>query len=191
MAAGCQPDWSALTITYRATSAGTIHATRQSVIDARCCVDWLVERSYTRVGILGTSLGSCVAFLTAAHESRLGAGAFNHVSPHFGDVVWTGIATRHVRESLAANVSRSDLRRYWSVISPASYVRKFENRDFRSLVVWARYDPVFLPEFSREFLESFPATNTRCLPCGHYTVGQFPFNWMDGLSICRFLSKQL
>jgi len=42
----------------------TIHASRQSVIDARACLDWLEQQGYSRVGILGTSLGSCIAFIT-------------------------------------------------------------------------------------------------------------------------------
>ena len=29
------------------------------------------------------------------------------------------------------------------------------------------------------------------LPCGHYTTAKFPFNWMDGLRIARFLRKHL
>ena len=29
------------------------------------------------------------------------------------------------------------------------------------------------------------------LPCGHYTTGQFPFNLMDGLAMCRYASRYL
>ena len=29
------------------------------------------------------------------------------------------------------------------------------------------------------------------LPCGHYTTGQFPFNWIDGLAMCRFAARHL
>ena len=46
----------------------TIHACRQSVIDARACLDWLAAQGYERIGILGTSLGSCMAFIAAAHD---------------------------------------------------------------------------------------------------------------------------
>jgi hypothetical protein len=65
----------------------TIHATRQSAIDARACLDWLAARGYNRLGIVGTSLGSCVALLVTAHDNRLKAGVFNHVSMNVGDVV--------------------------------------------------------------------------------------------------------
>jgi hypothetical protein len=69
----------------------TIHASRQSVVDTRACLDWLVSQGYERVGLLGTSLGSCVAFIAAVHDRRVRAGIFNHVSMYFSDPVWTGI----------------------------------------------------------------------------------------------------
>ena len=29
------------------------------------------------------------------------------------------------------------------------------------------------------------------LPCGHYTLGETPFKFIDGYHICRFLTKNL
>jgi len=88
------------------------------VIDARACLDWLAAQGYQRLAILGTSLGSCVAFIAAAHDSRIKLGIFNHVSMYFSDVVWTGLSTQHVRKGFGTDVSQDDLRRYWSPISP-------------------------------------------------------------------------
>ncbi|MGD0620539.1 MAG: abhydrolase domain-containing 18, partial [Bryobacteraceae bacterium] len=48
----------------------TIDATRQAVIDVRCCFDWLQSQGYERLGIVGTSLGSCFAFIVSAHDPR-------------------------------------------------------------------------------------------------------------------------
>jgi hypothetical protein len=173
----------------------TIHAARQSVIDARSCLDWLEERGYDRVGIVGTSLGSCIAFITAAHDLRVRAGVFNHVSMYFSDVVWTGLSTHHVRQSMEGRVSREDLRACWAPISPASYFDRLPGRDLRTLLVWARHDSTFLPGYSQEVLDGFRRRGIPfraiCLPCGHYTTGRFPFNWMDGLGICRFLAREL
>jgi hypothetical protein len=173
----------------------TIHACRQSVIDARACVDWLVGQGYERIGILGTSLGSCIAFIAAAHDPRLKVGIFNHVSMYFSDVVWTGLSTQFVRRSFADQVSQDELRRYWSVISPASYLHRLSGRDMRSLLVWARHDSTFLPEYSQQVLRHFRdnrLSHQVCtLPCGHYTTGQFPFNLMDGVAMCRFAAASL
>ena len=45
----------------------TLDSVRQGVIDARCCLDWLESQGYNRLGIVGTSLGSCYAFIATAH----------------------------------------------------------------------------------------------------------------------------
>jgi hypothetical protein len=70
-----------------------------------------------------------------------------------------------------------------------------KGRSFKSLLVWARHDTSFLPEFSQDILAKFAtsglAHEVRCIPCGHYTTGQFPFNWIDGLTLCRYLSRNL
>lgn len=121
----------------------TIHALRQSAIDARAGLDWLNQQGYERVGILGTSLGSCVAFMATAHDARVKVGIFNHVSLYFSDVVWTGLSTQHVRKGFGETVSQDDLRKYWSLISPASYLHRMKDRDLRSLLVWAKHDSGF------------------------------------------------
>jgi hypothetical protein len=173
----------------------TIHASRQSAIDTRCCLDWLVQQGYERIGVLGTSLGSCVAFLAAAHDARFRLGIFNHVSMYFSDVVWTGLSTQFVRRGFGDRVSQEELRRYWSVISPASYIERFRDRDLKSLLIWATHDTSFLPVYSRQVLETFSKLGlpheTFTLPCGHYTTGQFPFKLMDGLAMCRFAARNL
>jgi hypothetical protein len=173
----------------------TIHAARQSVIDTRACLDWLTAQGYRRIGILGTSLGSCVAFIAAAHDSRIRAGIFNHVSMYFSDVVWTGLSTQHVRRGFGTEVDQEELRRYWSVISPASYLTRMKKRDMRSLLIWARHDSSFLPVYSQQVLKTFRELGLShevfTLPCGHYTTGQFPFNLIDGLAMCRFAARNL
>ncbi|MEX2262627.1 MAG: alpha/beta hydrolase family protein [Bryobacteraceae bacterium] len=173
----------------------TIAACRQSVVDVRACLDWLEGRGYRELGIVGTSLGSCIAFIAAAHDARLRAAVFNHVSMYFSDVVWTGLSTSHIRESLTARMTQEQLREYWAVISPAAYLDRLRDRDLRSLLIWAPYDTCFLPVYSRQVLDYFRKHaldhEVFTLPCGHYTTGRFPFNVMDGLAICNFLRRKL
>ncbi len=173
----------------------TIHACRQSVVDARACLDWLETRGYNRLGILGTSLGSCIAFITAVHDRRLRVAVLNHVSTYFGDVVWTGLSTRHVRQGLGEGVTQEELRRYWAAISPAAYFGRLKGSDLKTLLVSARYDTTFLPRFSHAVIEAFRAAGVDhrvfTLPCAHYTTGQFPFNALDGLAMCRYLAGNL
>jgi pimeloyl-ACP methyl ester carboxylesterase len=173
----------------------TIHATRQSVLDARSCLDWLEQQGFERLGILGTSLGSCVALLAVAHDPRVRAAVFNHVSLHFSDVVWTGLSCRHIRRTLDGHVTAEAMRRYWYPISPAAYLDKMQRPDLQSLLIWGRYDSTFRPEYSRLVLEEFARLGLRhrvsTLPCGHYTTGRFPYSWMDAWAICRYLYKIL
>ena len=173
----------------------TIHANRQSVVDVRACVDWLEAQGYRRIGILGTSLGSCVAFIASAHDPRISTGVFNHVSMYFSDVVWTGLSTQHVRKGFGDDVTQDQLREYWAVISPASYLDRLRNRDLKSLLIWARHDSTFLPVYSLQVLENFRRRQIPhevfTLPCGHYTTGQFPFNILDGMVMCRFLARNM
>ena len=93
----------------------TIDATRQAVIDIRSCLDWLQQQGYERLGIVGTSLGSAYAFLTSAHDDRLAVNIFNHCSTQFADVVWTGLSTQHIRQSMEPVISLERARAVWAV----------------------------------------------------------------------------
>src|ERR1700730_11967801 len=48
--------------------ARTVQVCRQAVLEARRAIGWLARQGDERIGILGTSLGSCLALLTTAHE---------------------------------------------------------------------------------------------------------------------------
>ncbi len=173
----------------------TLQSCRQAVLDARAAVSWLDREGHGPLGIVGTSLGSAIAFIAFAHDHRLMAGVFNHVSPFFADVVWRGISTRHVREGLETGVELSELRKLWLPLSPAAYYERVKERGRPSLLIHGRYDLSFPPDLSRELLCDFQRLaieHERCvLPCGHYTTAKFPFNWMDGLRIARFLRRRL
>jgi dienelactone hydrolase len=169
----------------------TIDSVRQGVIDARCCLDWLESQGYNRLGIVGTSLGSCYAFIATAHDRRIRVAAFNHASTYFADVVWHGQSTRHIREGLEAAIGVDDLRRVWRAVSPMVYFDKFSRWARKSLVIYAKYDLTFLPEFSRQVVAEFARHNLDhkvvVLPCGHYSMGEFPYNYLDGWQLASFL----
>jgi hypothetical protein len=173
----------------------TLQAIRQAAIDCRAALDWLQAQGYTKFAILGTSIGSCVALITLAHDHRLGLSVQNHVSPYFADVVWTGISTRHVRQGLEGNVDLDTLRRMWLPISPKAYLPKLIGTGKSSMLVHAKYDHSFLPHLSREVLRDYRDLNLPHSPfalyCGHYTSGEFPFNIVLGVAMCNFLRKSL
>jgi hypothetical protein len=171
----------------------TAQACRQAVVDARRAIAWLAQQGYDSIGILGTSLGSCLSMLTAAHEPLIRAAALNHISPYFADVVWEGLSTLHVREGLDGHIDLPSLRRIWMPISPFPYLERVRGRDV--LLVYARYDLTFPVSLSRLLVDEFRRRSIphqlRILPCGHYSTGVTPFKWIDGLTLCRFLNKTL
>jgi hypothetical protein len=173
----------------------TLQATRQAVIDTRCAIDWLKAQGYARVGIVGTSIGSCVGFLTFMHDERVDAGVFNHVSSYFGDVVWGGATTAHVRKGLETDMTRDDVRRAWLAISPNSYVHRLAGTERRGLMISARYDLSFSFKLSKLLFAACERSGTnldrRVLPCGHYTLGRSPFKYYVGYLIAAFLRKHL
>jgi hypothetical protein len=179
-----------------ANVARTIDATRQAVIDVRCCLDWLQQQGYERLGIVGTSLGSCYAFLASAHDERLAVNVFNHCSSYVADVVWTGLSTQHIRKSLEGATDLDRLRDAWQAISPVNYMARFAgHKGKKSKFIHTVYDTTFLPELSRETMARIREHGIDheevVLPCGHYTMGESPFKFLDGYHICSFLKRWL
>jgi hypothetical protein len=173
----------------------TIDATRQAVIDIRSCFDWLEQQGYERLGIVGTSLGSCYAFLASAHDPRIRVNVFNHCSSYFADVVWTGLSTRHIRQSLEEHLDVNRLRNVWMAISPANYMDHYGRWPKKSKFIYTTYDTTFLPELSRAIIAQIREhgidSDVAVLPCGHYTMGETPYKFLDGYHVCSFLKRHL
>jgi dienelactone hydrolase len=177
----------------------TLSACRQAVVDIRCCLDWLEEQGYEHFGVLGTSLGSCYAFMASAHDKRIRVNAFNHGSTAFGDVVWAGQSTRHVKEALAeAGLTQDRVRELWSAASPCSFYDKLagaeaEGSRKKILLVYAKYDLTFPLEYSLKVVEAFKRRKLdfepRVLPCGHYTTGETPYKYIDGWYMGSFVYR--
>jgi fermentation-respiration switch protein FrsA (DUF1100 family) len=173
----------------------TLQANRQAVVDARRTVRWLESQGYSPVGILGTSIGSSIAFITMCHEPALQAGAFLHVATYFGDVVANGLTTMNVWESLGAKISPEEARHYWSPISPFPYLSKLEGAGKKIFTVSGSYDPTFWPEFTNSFLDAARGRGVEIksllLPCGHYSLGTAPFKYIAGYRFGTFLARSL
>lgn len=173
----------------------TLQACRQAVLDVRASIDWLAERGYDRIGIMGTSIGSCIAFLTFVHEERLRAGVFNHVSSYFGDVVWEGLSTAHVKRALETAITREEIRQAWLAISPNSYIDKLAKTSRRGLLISARYDTTFTPELSRLLFKACDEHGVpfdrSIVPWGHYTMGVSPFKYYAGYLIASYFRRHL
>ncbi len=173
----------------------TIDASRQAVIDVRCCADWLEQQGFDRIGLVGTSLGSCYGYLASAHDERFRVNVYNHCSTYFADVVWLGLSTRHIREGIESEIDLERLREAWMAISPPVYWERYARLPKKSLFIYARYDTTFPAHLSEQVVAQARASNldhkTVELPCGHYTLGEWPFKFIDGYHICSFLLRNL
>ena len=177
----------------------TLSACRQAVVDIRCCIDWLEEQGYEQFGVLGTSLGSCYAFLASAHDPRIRVNAFNHASTSFGDVVWAGQSTRHIRQAVEeVGLTQQRLRDLWAAVSPINYYEKFAGPEAKGsaknvLLVYAEYDLTFPKEYSLQVVDAFRRHGIRfeprVLPCGHYTTGETPYKYIDGWYMGSFVYR--
>lgn len=175
--------------------ARTIHATRQAVIDVRSAADWLEQQGFESIGLVGTSLGSCYAFLASTHDPRLKVNVFNHCSTYFADVVWEGLSTQHIKTSLESAVTLDQLRDAWKVISPPYYIDRYATGGKKPLFMYARYDTTFPVRFSEQVVQKARELGfwhkAVVLPCGHYTLGETPFKFMAGYHIISFLKRHL
>jgi dienelactone hydrolase len=174
----------------------TMQAGHQAVLDVRRTLRWLEQQGYGPLGLLGTSIGSAIGFITMCHEPVLRAAAFLHASTYFGDVVATGLTTRTVWEPISgAGITHDKLRHYWSPISPFPYISRLPEAKKRLLLITARYDPTFWPEYTDKLIAKLGAEQVpfehMSLPCGHYSLGVRPFSYLAGHRFGKFLKKAL
>jgi len=174
----------------------TIQSMRQAVLDTRAAVRWLKEQGYERIGILGTSVGSCIAFLAFAHEPLINAGTFNHVSGYVADVAWRGLSTRHLREGFADHLTLDELREYWTPISPVPFIARVARLGQRPMrFIAARYDLTFPLDLTHETIAEARRHNLPLdvvwLSCGHYTMASMPWKAIDAWKIATFFRKHL
>ena len=174
----------------------TLQSLRQAVVDTRSAVQWLKQQGYEKIGIVGTSIGSCVGFFAFTHDMQIDVGVFNHVSGYPADVVWHGITTNHVREAIGDNVTLDELREYWLPISPMAYMDRLAKLPPRpQRYIYTLYDLSFPVDLSRDTINALKQHKIKhsavTIPCGHYTLGVKPWVYYDGYKIVSFLRKHL
>jgi pimeloyl-ACP methyl ester carboxylesterase len=174
----------------------SLQSIRQSVADTRAAVTWLKQQGYEKVGVVGTSIGSCVAFLAFVHDAAIDGAVFNHVSGYMADVVWHGLSTYHVRHGFGDNLELDELREYWLPVSPMAYMEKLAAQEPRpQRYIYTLYDLSFPVDLSRDTMRALRRHKIKhskaAIPCGHYTLGEKPWVYLDGYKIIKFLHKHL
>ena len=110
-------------------------------------------------------------------------------------MVWEGLSTQHIRQSLESAITIEQLREAWKAISPPYYIDRYATLGKKTLFIYAKYDTTFPVRFSEQVIEKARELGfdhkVVVLPCGHYTMGETPFKFMDGYHICNFLKRNL
>jgi dienelactone hydrolase len=129
----------------------TMDAIRQTVLDNRCATAWLESRpeiDKKKLGIHGTSLGSFMAALTAASESRL-----NNVSLLLGggglvDAYWDHPRAKPLLQALAViGADKDAVKRVIAPADPITYADSLKKRNL--LMIAASRDDVVPPECAK------------------------------------------
>lgn len=171
----------------------TIQSVRQAVLDGRKLIRWLTGEGYRNVSVLGVSLGSWVAGLTAAHDTAVSKASLFLTAGSLADMVWTGRATRAIHDGLEPEMSLMDLRRAWGPLDLSNYADRLARQGLVLHSVLAKRDRVVLPELSTQFIKKLESAGAKPdilrLNCGHYSLALPPYALFTGLSLRRFLSS--
>lgn len=169
----------------------TVQSVRQAVLDGRKLIRWLKSEGYRDVSVLGMSLGSWVAGLIAAHDPAVSRASLFLTAGSLADMVWTGRATRAIRESLETEIKLTDLRRAWGPLNLENYAHSLGRPDLALHVALAKRDKVVLPDLSQRFIQTLKAAGAKPnileLNCGHYSLAMPPYILFVGWSLKRFL----
>ena len=172
----------------------TLAVCRQAVLDARQAIAWLAFAGLR----VDRHPGHQPRVVPVDADGRArAAGQGRGAEPHLAV-----LRRRHLERALdrctcarhsTSNVDLDSLRRIWMPISPLPYIERVRNK--RTLLVYARYDLTFPVELSRMLVNEFRGKRLphelAVLPCGHYSTGVTPFKYLDGLTLCRFLGRNL
>lgn len=170
----------------------TIQSMRQGVLDGRKLIRWLKDEGYRSISVFGMSLGSWVAGIVAANDLSISKASLLLTAGSLADMVWTGRATRSIKESLAGNVELNDLRRAWCPLNMENFAERFARPDLDLQIVVANRDNVVLPVLSHNFVNALLDVGAKPssvnISCGHYSLGAPPFILVVGWKLERFLS---
>jgi len=172
----------------------TIQSVRQAVWDGRKLIRWLKSEGYRDISVLGMSLGSWVAGLIAAHEPAVSKASLFLTAGSLADMVWTGRATRSIRESLEPAIGLRDLRRAWGPLNLENFAHKLARPGLALQVLFATRDKVVLPTLTQSFIRKLQQAGAKPsvleLNCGHYSLAMPPHAFLAVWSLKRFLSSE-
>jgi predicted esterase len=147
-------------------------AVRQTVLDLRRATAWLESRPEVdrkRLGIMGTSLGSFVATLTAEMEPKLGRLAVLLGGADFVEGYWDHPQVVPYRKAFEAlGGKKEQVRELIAPIDPITCAKNLEGR--KVLIVAARNDEIVPPRMAEALWQVTGKQRIIWLSAGHYSA---------------------
>lgn len=166
----CPPGKRSGELAVPADPEGLVASMTQSVLDARRAMDFLAARPELdprRIGIAGTSLGSIVASLTYALDSRPVAAAFVLGGIDLAKILWNSSRVVAERDQLRRRgFTEEKLRTALASIEPGAYLPARQATP--TFVVAAKYDTVVPPATTKALISALPDPRVLTLDTGHY-----------------------
>jgi dienelactone hydrolase len=153
----------------------TLEAIRQTVLDLRCAAAWLEARPEVdakRLGIMGTSLGSFVAALTAEMEPRLSRVAVLLGGGGFVDAFYNDPRAafyRNLWEALGG--TKEDIVRTLAPVDPITCAHLLKSR--KVLLIAAKKDEIVPPRMAEALWQASGRQKIIWLSAGHYTAALY------------------
>lgn len=162
----------------------TLVAIRQTVLDLRRASAWLENRPEidpSKLGILGTSLGSFIGTLTAEMEPRLGRvavllGGGGLVDAFYDDP--RGASLRKLYESLGGSKERA--REIIAPVDPLTYAANIKDRSV--LILAARRDDIVPPRCAEALWEATGKQKIIWYNCTHYGAALYIVPALDQIA---------
>jgi dienelactone hydrolase len=161
--------------------AHTMAAVRQTVLDLRTAAAWLESRpeiDAKRLGILGTSLGSFMAALTAEIEPRLGRVAILLGGGGFVDGYYDHpLARPYSKVFEALGGSKEKVAKLLAPVDPLTCAANLKQR--KVLMLAARRDEIVPPKMAEALWTAAGRPKIVWYDCGHYTALMYLADGLD------------
>ncbi len=159
----------------------SLGAVRQTVLDMRAATAWLESREEVdkkRLGILGTSLGSFMATLTAEMEPKLARvgvllGGGGIVDAYYDNPL--GDKVRKVYEAMGG--SKEKLAKVIAPADPLTYAANLKSH--KVLMICGKHDEVVPPKMAEALWKASGRQEIVWYDCGHYTAALYLLAGLD------------